>query len=439
MSEKKNNNQEQKESTERGKTGQSEKEESFDFLQETIKPKRIGRRQRMTQLMQAAVYGVILGGCACLGFFALKPLAQRCFPEKAQTVTIPEDKQQNNGDSADNEETPAQDDSQEQTDNQQSYTQLMENLYGKVRIAKKTVVSITKGTEQENWSAEATGIDETVSGVIMADNGQELLILSDARICEDAKEWCVTFSDNSEYKASLKRQDKNSGFAVFAVAKEGISDSSWNAATVASLGNSNLTEQGDTVFALGSMFGYAGGTGYGIVSSTNYKEMVRDGDYGVIATDISCASDGTGVLFNQSGEVIGMISSEIWKDRGMHTANAYAISDLKSIMQLLANGASVPYFGISGTSVTNAIQQEEGMPAGIYVIDVAADSPAMAAGIQSGDVICEVNGNSIASMEAYRKTILTLKTGDQIKVKGKRQGSGEYVDIDFSVTVGSKE
>lgn len=94
----------------------------------------------------------------------------------------------------------------------------------------------------------------------------------------------------------------------------------------------------------------------------------------MIATDMSSASEGTGILFNLDGEVIGMISSDIWKERGIRTANAYAISDLKLVIQLLANGASVPYIGVSGTAVTSGIQKEEGMPSGIYVIDVAADS-----------------------------------------------------------------
>jgi len=159
----------------------------------------------------------------------------------------------------------------------------------------------------------------------------------------------------------------------------------------------------------------------------------------VIATDMSSASEGTGILFNLDGEVIGMISSDIWKDRGVRTANAYAISDLKLVIQLLANGASVPYIGVSGTAVTSGIQEEEGMPSGIYVIDVAADSPAMAAGIQSGDVICSVNGEKIVSMSAYRKLMLTLKVGDQIKVEGKRRGSEGYVDIKFDITIESKE
>lgn len=87
-----------------------------------------------------------------------------------------------------------------------SYVQMMSKAYEKALTAKKSVVSVAKRTEQENWNAEATGIDESVSGVIVADNGPEILILSYASICEDAKEWCVTFSDKSEYKASLKKK-----------------------------------------------------------------------------------------------------------------------------------------------------------------------------------------------------------------------------------------
>lgn len=54
-------------------------------------------------------------------------------------------------------------------------------------------------------------------------------------------------------------------------------------------------------------------------------------------------------------------------------------------------------------------------------------------------VICSVNGEKIVSMSAYRKLMLTLKAGDQIKVEGKRRGSEGYVDIKFDVMIESKE
>ena len=67
------------------------------------------------------------------------------------------------------------------------------------------------------------------------------------------------------------------------------------------------------------------------------------------------------------------------------------------------------------------------------------DSPAMAAGIQSGDIITEAAGKKITSLSAYQSVLRDQKSGSKIRLKGQRQGSGGYVDISFDVTVGSKE
>lgn len=415
----------------------TEQQESYSFLEETIKPKTISRQKLLQQFVRVAVYGVILGAFACMGFYALKPKAQNWFKGDPQTVTIPEDeKPEENTESSDTAEDSV---TQENTVlDQTDYEEMMDSLYDTAQTAAKSVVAVSKVSDQEDWDAEATGIVPAVSGVITADNGQELLIFASQSICEDAEEWSVTFSDGSKHAAVLKKRDANSGFAVFGVTKKEISDIAWKAVKVATLGNSNLVKQGESVIAFGNTAGYNAGVAYGIISSNSYAEEFRDGECDVLATDIPCATGGTGVLFNLKGEVIGMISSSIWEEKESNTANAYAISDLKSIIERMANGESVPYVGVYGTTVTGELQ-EEGIPAGIYVIDVDPDSPAMEAGIQSGDIICEVNGETVTNIGSYQKAVLRTKSGDQIKLKGKRQGAEDYVSVKFNVTVGTKE
>ena len=205
------------------------------------------------------------------------------------------------------------------------------------------------------------------------------------------------------------------------------------------MGVSHLTNQGDIVIAVGNMFGYADGITYGMISSTEYKATLFDGEYDVLATDIPAESGGTGILFNIDGEVVGIISSSVWTESGNSMVNAYAISDLKSTIELLANGQSVPYIGVYGTTVTAQISEEQGIPAGVYVVDVDPDSPAMAAGIQIGDVICGVSGEDTGSIMSYQRAVLETKTGEQVRFKGKRLGAEGYVDVDFTVTVGSSE
>jgi len=117
----------------------------------------------------------------------------------------------------------------------------------------------------------------------------------------------------------------------------------------------------------------------------------------------------------------------------------YGISGLKSEIELLSNGQGVPYIGIRGLDVTAAEIEAQGIPEGVYVRTVETDSPAMAAGIQSGDIITEAAGKKITSLSAYQSVLRDQKSGSKIRLKGQRQGSGGYVDISFDVTVGSKE
>ncbi|CZR75335.1 hypothetical protein CDFC105_03886 [Clostridioides difficile] len=79
------------------------------------------------------------------------------------------------------------------------------------------------------------------------------------------------------------------------------------------------------------------------------------------------------------------------------------------------------------------------MPAGVYVIEVKPDSPAMAAGIQSGDILQKIAEAKVSNTLSYEKVIVSSKVGAAITMKGKRRGANGYVDIDFNVTVGKLE
>lgn len=416
-------------------------EKKYSFLQETIKPKPISRQQLAKQLVRIAIYGVILGAFACLGFFALKPWIQDVFRGNLETVSIPEDEETSETEEGDEAQT---DPTEEQTEEEQpltaeNYEQIMASMNERAEEAGKGIVSVEASTGQTDWDAEMTGIKRSVTGVITADNGQELLILADSSICTDASEWTVTFEDGRSYTAALKKRDLNTGLAMFSVPRGDITDSTWDAIKVSVLGNSNLVKQGDVVMSLGNMFGYPDGMSYGVVSSTDYKAAFYDGECDVLGTDIAVEAEGTGVLFNMEGEVIGLVSPSVWEDDENNVVNAYAISDLKTAIEILANGESVPYIGIYGTTVTNELEEAQGMPSGVYVVDVDPDSPAMEAGIQSGDIICQIGDESISGIGAYQSAVLETKAGRDILVKGKRLGADGYVDVRFTVTVGSRE
>ena len=163
-----------------GEPEESEREEKYSFLQETIKPKPISREKLIKQFVRTAIYGVILGGFACLGFFALKPLAQIWFRGDPKTVTIPEDEEPSEEQDDAAEEEPVQ-----PVLDAESYEELMESMYAAAQEAQKGVVTVTAVLAERDWSMEAAGEQPSVTGVITADNGQELLILADDALCSE--------------------------------------------------------------------------------------------------------------------------------------------------------------------------------------------------------------------------------------------------------------
>ena len=102
---------------------------------------------------------------------------------------------------------------------------------------------------------------------------------------------------------------------------------------------------------------------------------------------------------------------------------------------MLSNGQDIPCIGLEVTTVTAAIEREYEIPKGAYIKDVCMDSPAMAAGLQNGDVITEIDGDEILTAENYEKKLLSLKPEDTVEVKIERQGPEGYTEIICTVEV----
>ncbi len=426
-----------KSAAENGAEGGSEdgERESFSFLQETIKPKALTREQIFMQTVKMAVYGLIIGMSACCGFYAMQPWVEHAFQEETQEVTLPEEEEEEEPEPVKEEETPEPVVPDLTVD---SYKEIMQSMYAIAKEADKSIAYIRKAGA-DSPQDEEHGAYGGITGVIVADNGHNLLIFGDNSICKDSEQWAVVFSDGSRYPAALIKQDGNRGLAVFGVEKASIEENTWSAIQIAELGNSNISVRGDIVIAMGGMFGYENGIGYGVISSTDYSTYYGDGQCGVIATDIAAAPEGTGILFNQKGQVLGLLKGGLFGNSDTGLANALAISDMKSAMELLLNGDSIPYVGVSGTTVTDELFEEQGIPKGLYVTSVQADSPAMKAGIQNGDVIQEVKGLKVTGTTSYEKAVLECKAGDTVRIKGRRLGNGGYVSVDFTVSAGSME
>ena len=105
----------------------------------------------------------------------------------------------------------------------------------------------------------------------------------------------------------------------------------------------------------------------------------------------------------------------------------------------MSNAKEVPYIGIVGTLVTEEISAAQNIPKGFCVTEVETDSPAMKAGIQNGDIITHIDKKKIESVVGYHSTMITQDVGTEVTLTGQRRGAEEYVEIEFTVTIGIKE
>lgn len=419
---------------------QNQEEDEYSFLQEVIKDEAGDQAKWKHDVLRRIQLGLIFGLVACFTFFACKPWVEKKFEGDPTEVTIPQDEQQE-----DEDQTQGENPDQEQVQDQkpvltaESYQEMLANLKQVSGEVRKSVVEIQGAATEEELSKGLEDKEKSISGMIVADNGQELLILAGELPVKDAKIIRVTFSGDSQCDATLKSKDAGLGLCVYAVQRKNIADDVWTQIETATLGGSKVVSEGDTAIAVGKLYGCDTIAGYGVIESgENYLDK-SDGQYQTIYTDVLGDISGSGILVNIRGEVIGIINTAVRADDQTNKIAGYGISDIKDVIELLSNGKNVPYLGISGVEVSDEMK-EQGIPQGVYVKEVDAGAPAMAAGIQSGDIITNIAETDIINLLGYHNILMKQNVGDKILVRGKRQGTGgEYVDIDFEVTVGYKQ
>ncbi len=410
---------------------QTNQEEEYSFLQEVIKDEKSDRRKVKRGLLYLSGMGVVLGIAACLSFYAMKPWAESRFGGEPSPVTIPKDEQEQT------EEEPAPEENTEP--GTESYYQMLHNLKDIAKETGKSIVEITGINSVEEWTKELNDSKHSVSGVIVADNGQQLLILGKICPVKEARQIRVTFAGGDRYESVEIARDGNLGLAVYGVTRSEISEDTWNRIDTAILGNSNLINEGDPAIVLGKPFGYASCYTYGTLAVEMKSKNLYDGQYRVICTDVAGAPDASGVIANLRGEVMGIIDQSLVEEDSRGAIAGYSVSDMKDVIELISNGQSVPYVGIEGIDVSEDMKEKE-IPVGLYVKEVETESPAMQAGIQNSDVITAVDGEVITGIADYHRILMKKEKGSEIVLKGCRQGTGgQYVDIDFKVTVGEKK
>lgn len=422
-----------------------------DFLREKIKQKPVNKKKLIRRTVITVVMAVVFGLVACLTFLILEPvISNRLYPEEeAQEVQFPEETVTEEmkpedmlvQDEEAEEEPPAElEDAQieellsQVQFNLEDYQAIYSELAQLATVAGRAVVTVTGVTSDVDWFNNIYENMASASGVIVANNGKSILILVSAGALHGADSIEVTFCDQTQVEAELVQRDQTTGFAILSVPLISIEEDTMDVIDIAALGSSNSSSLlGTPIIALGSPLGTSGSVCYGIVTSTGTVIDQPDSAYKSITTDIYGSHNATGVLVNLKGMVIGIIDNENTSNDMDNLLKAYGISELKKTIEKMSNDQEMAYMGVHGADVPQEAIAESGIPAGAYIKEIEMDSPAMAAGIQSGDVITKVDGMPITTYNELLNMLYSAAPEDVMPITLVRQGREMSVEVVLGV------
>ena len=324
----------------------------------------------------------------------------------------------------------------EKTLESKDYISLYSQIYQVADSVKNSLVTVVSVSSNVDWLNNPYENEGQASGIVVADNGKEYLILTDKSVVENAKEIRVTFGNGKEVSAVQKKQDGNTGLAILAVEHQGMTAEERSQIQLITLGNSKLLHLGTPILAVGSPLGTTDSVLSGNITSLKTFSDTEDVRYPLVKTDMLGSNSGNGVLLNLDGQVVGIFTRELSALSENGTVLAYGISELKGIIERLSNNLGIAYLGVKCREVTKEDEEAYGMPKGVGVINVTTDSPAMNAGIQNGDIIVEMEGKEIKTLRDFENIIGTCEPEQLLTITVMRSGTEGYVEVRFDVTLG---
>lgn len=416
-------------------------QKEFTFMSEQLKKKPFYKKRWFQKGLGAGALAVIFGMTAGVTFAVIQPWAKKQFgePEDPAKVFVVREE-------TETETAPPQTETQEEAVPQTvieqkdleiaDYKMLYEKMAEVAESVSPAIVTVTCETSNLDWFNEVIENHVQASGLVIAQNQEEYFILTEGQALDQAERTIVTFSDGMTVEASLQKQDSVTGLAVVRVLKSELSEETKNIIP-AKLSPSEMIKKGEPVIALGTPVSNETSMSFGMVTSVVDTPAV-DSQYNVLSTDILGSEQGSGILVDLDGDIVGIIAQNFSAGNSQITLTALAAYDIQGLVTDLANNKERPRIGITGKEIDAAIAEEFDMPEGIYVRSVAEDSPAMYAGVYEADIITSIDSGEIRTIDEYEEEIQRHSPDEYIKLGIKRATMDGYVDIEVPVQLGRR-
>lgn len=307
------------------------------------------------------------------------------------------------------------------------------NSYTAAKASEKvsdSVVGILCYSDDVPDQADTTTASSQGSGIIFSQDGY---VITNAHVIGNSKTAYairVVTSDGKVYKAGVVGYDSRTDIAVLKMDDaKGL--------TPATFGDSSQLEVGQDIIVVGNPGGldYQNTTTKGVISALDRK-LSTSSLTKYIQTDAAInPGNSGGPLVNYYGQVVGITTSKIVSETYEGMGFAIPSQTVKNIVDTLVKNGYVEgrvKIGISGIAVTSDQASNYNIPQGIYVQSIVSGGPCDGTSLKEGDIITEVDGETITSFADVYAILETHKPGDKIKVKYYSSSSGDgEVEITF--------
>ena len=335
---------------------------------------------------------------------------------------------------------------------QQSASAVVTDVTQVVEAVMPACVSITNNftqTVQDFWG-QTYSQDETASGsgIIIGENEQELLIVTNNHVVDSTEQLYVQFIDGETVEAQVKGTDASADLAVVAVKLDTIANSTKQEICIARMGDSDSLKIGEPAIAIGNALGYGQSVTTGVISALNRKIESSNSEEGtsLIQTDAAInPGNSGGALLNMRGEVIGINSNKIGGSSIEGMGYAIPISTARPIIEDLMERQTRTkyseeergYLGISCINVTSDLSDNFSMPQGIFVAQVYSETGAETAGLVRGNIVVAFDGVTVQNQEELTKQMQYYKAGESVEITIMVNSANGYQQKNVTVTLSS--
>lgn len=300
------------------------------------------------------------------------------------------------------------------------------------------------------WGPSQTyEVPSSGSGIIVGQNEEELLIVTNNHVVEDANNLSVVFIDSTPVDAAIKGTDADSDLAVIAVPLKDIPADTLSQITVATLGNSDDLKMGQSVIAIGNALGHGQSVTVGWISALD-REVTTEGTVtrNLLQTDAAInPGNSGGALLNMKGEVVGINAAKYSSTEVEGIGYAIPISKAQDIINSLMtkrtrNNAveegKEGYLGIQGITVDDSMARQLGMPSGVFVSGIIEDGAASRTDLREKDIITKFDDQTVRTMAALQDLLKYYREGETVTMTVQSLENGQYVERTIEITLGGR-